>query len=617
MRAPFLVFVSIAFGIVLASVATLAQQRTQTLTFPVDQLRPGMRGYGLTVFRGTQPERFDVEVIDVLHNFRPDQDLILARTPHPILNRAIAVGGMSGSPIFFEGKLAGAYAYGWPFGHEPVIGITPIKNMMADLVQPVRRELVADPLVPSRFSRSNSSHARRAGLAPYVGGPRGAFDVVREYRHHNPPSSLSFGIEAAATPIMLGGVDTTVASLLSRELEPLGLIAHQGGASGQSSSVPSATRFVDGGAIGVQLIRGDISATAIGTVTHVGANDRLVAFGHPMMNMGEIELPTSTARVLHIFSSAARSFKIAEAIAPLGALLHDRQASIVVDTNEHATTIPVTIRLHGVQAPRTVWNVDVANHRALSPVLVFSALLNAIKTTSPDQTDVMFRARYAADIEGYGRVELEDQGNMFSGPADLGALSRLRLFELFDAAYGNPFIESNVSRVELDFYMRFARDAMQIVEASVLSQEVDPGSDVDIRVVLRRFGQPDRVRTVVVHIPEHAAGKQITLELESGSDVRSEQPTARNLGDLIEQIEDRYPATSLVVALKMPSRGLRFRGHVVRSLPRSALNSLQRTTGTGPSRPFVTYLRRAVDMGEVVVGSTRIGLRVRQLPSDR
>lgn len=583
---------------------------------PVEDIRPGMRGYGLSVFRGTQPERFDVEVIDVLHNFRPDQHLILAKTPHPLLNHTLAVGGMSGSPIYFDGKLAGAYAYGWQFARDPVVGITPISNMLADMQQPVRPDSFpgARPLNAVRPTKRGRTRPRqRAGLTPYTGGDADAFAPLQAHRERsrrsNPP-----GLHAAATPVMLGGFTDEVAELMGDELEPFGLLALQGGGAGQAQG-NTPPRFEDGGAIGVQLIRGDISATAIGTVTHVGRQgNRVIAFGHPMMNMGEVGLPTSTARVLHVFASTARSFKIAEAISPYGTLIHDRQASIVIDTNLQPATIPVTIRLHGIEAPRTQWNVHVASHRSLSPMLIFSALANAVKTSSPDQTDVMYTARYAAEIEGHGRVELEDRGYMGAGPTDLRALSSLRLFSLFEAAYGNPFVESRINRVELDLEMRFARDVLVLEEATVGAQAVDPGTDVDVRVRMRRFGRPDVIRTVTVHVPENAAGSTVRLEIKPGNRARNEQPAARNLEDLVDSIEDRFPSTSLVTELKMPSRGLRFRGHVVRSLPRSALDSLRVSTGNAPGRPFFTYLRRAVDMGEVVAGSAQIDLRVRETP---
>src|SRR5690606_35332000 len=153
--------------------------------------------------------------------------------------------------------------------------------------------------------------------------------------------------------------------------EPLGRVRLQAGGGGRSRpSAGDVTEFVDGGAIGVQLIRGDVNATAIGTITHV-AGRRLVAFGHPMMEAGELGLPTATARVLHVLASESRSFKIAEAIEPKGTLIHDRQAAIVVDSNLAASTVPVSLRLRGLEgAPRTEWSMEVASHRVLTPVLV-------------------------------------------------------------------------------------------------------------------------------------------------------------------------------------------------------------------------------------------------------
>jgi len=148
-------------GLLTLGTAAIAQRGPATIG--VEDIRPGMRGYGLSVFRGTEPERFDVEVVDVLHQFLPGQDLILARTPHPVLDRAIAVGGMSGSPIYFDGKLAGAYAYGWTFGLEPVIGITPIRSMLAEIDRPFRPTSFpgARPL-PERPSQAPTRAPRRA-----------------------------------------------------------------------------------------------------------------------------------------------------------------------------------------------------------------------------------------------------------------------------------------------------------------------------------------------------------------------------------------------------------------------------------------------------------------------
>lgn len=616
---------SIAALMWLALVAAIAVAQSRSATIGVGEIRPGMRGYGLTVFRGTVPERFDVEVIDVLHNFQPDQDLILIRTDHPVLDHATVVAGMSGSPIYLDDRLAGAYAYGWPFGKDPVAGVTPIASMLAEIDRPVRpdsfpgAEKIGRPLRPRpRAQAPRPSGSRLAGLAPYRGDSRrDAFDALTEHgRRHGLPAAAPRGLARTATPLMLGGFTDVVADMLGDRLEPFGLLALQAGGSTRRAAAPGAPppRFVDGGAIGVQLVRGDISATAVGTVTYV-AGRRLVAFGHPMLNAGEIGLPTATARVLHILASESRSFKIAEADQPLGTLIHDRQAAIVVDAAVAAATVPVTINIHGVDgAPRTTWNVEVVDHRVLTPILTFAALANAVQATAADQTDVIFTARARVDVEGQGTLELEDTGYMRAGPNDTGTLSRLRIFDVMEAAYGNPFERSRVTAAQIDLHVRFARDVLEITDVSVPNDEVDPGSTVNVHVVLRSYGQPEVVRIVPVRIPRHAAGQRVEVRIEAGDDAPLENPEPRNLADILRIVRNRYPSTTLAVSLKMPTRGLRFEGHVVRDLPGSALDSLSLVNNTSRGAPFVTVDRQLVNIGQVLTGSATIQLQVRDTP---
>jgi len=423
-------------------------------------------------------------------------------------------------------------------------------------------------------------------------------------------------MQPAATPLMLGGFTDSAARMLGDQLEPFGLLALQAGGSSRRPGRSSA-QFVDGGAIGVQLIRGDISATAVGTVTHV-AGRRTIAFGHPMMNAGEIGLPTSTARVLHILASRARSFKIAEAAEPLGTLVHDRQPAIVIDTGVQASMIPIRLRIRGVPgAPRTEWNVEVVEHRVLTPALTLAAIINALRASAADRTDVVFSARSRVQLEGRDAVEVEDIGYMAFGPIDARALSRLRLFQLMEAAYGNPFEKSRVLSVELDLALRFARDVDEIINASVTHDEVDPGSRVNVHVELRRFGQPDRVRIVPVHIPTHAAGKTVEVRVQAANSVRLENPEPRNLTDLLGIVQNRHPSTAMAVSLKLPSRGLRFAGHVVHELPGSALDALLLVSDTERGLPFVTHARDVIPMGRVLTGAAMLRLRVRETPRQR
>ena len=587
----------------------------------VDEIRPGMKGYGLSVFRGTEPERFDVEVIDVLHEFRPNQDMILIRTPHPLLDRARGVAGMSGSPIYLEGRLAGAYAYGWSYGTDPVVGVTPIANMLAELKRPVRLDMFpgARPLSsrPSATSTRRLSKERLAGLPPFRGEHEvTALSAIRALQQKRARTEAPLGLSRASTPIMLGGLDESVAQLIAKELEPLGLVATQSSAAGSAKGVPK--QFEAGGAIAVELARGDIAITGVGTVTYVDKGGRTLAFGHPMMDAGATGLPTATARVVHVLVSEMRSFKIAEAAQSLGALVQDRQPAIVVDPDIEPARVPVRVKVNGVEgAPKTEWRVEVASHRMLTPMIVFTVIQNAIKSTANDATDVIFRARSKIGIEGHGIISLDEQGFSPMGAASPAVFSQLRMFGLMEAAFANPFEISRVTSIDLELDVEMSREVFQISDASVAYDEVDPGEDLAIYVRLRRVNQPDTIRAVKVRIPSAAAGQTVRVSIVPGNSVAVEQPRAGSLGDLIEAANRRYPATSLVVALQMPTSGLSFEGHVVDSLPASALNSLQFVSGTENSKPFVTQSRTEIKMQQVVVGGANLALRVREVARDQ
>ena len=610
----------------LLSLGAVALAKGSAKTISTAEIRPGMKGYGLTVFRGTKPERFEVEVIDVLHNFRPDQDLILVRTRHPVLQRAKLVAGMSGSPVYLDGRLAGAYAYGWPFSTEAVAGVTPIRSIFAELHRPLDPQ-VWDLLgtLPKRpkVSRVQQRRPPRAlgGLRAYTGNERVvAHRALRAHASHF-GGNLSYSSVAtpmremipAATTVMVGGLGDRALSVLGQELERLGLVALQaGGASRARAQLPQ--RFEDGSAIGVQLIAGDISATAIGTVTHV-AGRRLVAFGHPMMNAGQSALPTATAKVVHVLSSERRSFKLAETLTPLGTLVHDRQATIVIDTELQPSTVPVRIRVHGAKgAPRTQWDVRVASQRALTPMLVFSAILNAIGATAAERADVIFDVDSRVTLERHGVVETRDQGYAPLGMANPLSLSRLRLFSVLEAAYGNPFELARPTSIEVDVNLRFARDVVEILDAMVASREVDPGRDVNLYVTLREFDRAPRVQRVPVHIPATAAGETVELVVEAGDEVRLEHPKPDNLDDILQIVREGYPATELVVSTRLAARGLRLRGHVVRDLPGSALAALQFGNRSDKPVVFQTHDRKRVELGRVIAGTARIKLEVREEP---
>lgn len=577
----------------LGAVRPAHAQNASVSTIAVDEVRPGMRGYGLTVFRGETPERFDVEVIDVLHGFRPGQDIILIRTDHPLLANTASVAGMSGSPIYLDGRLAGAYAYGWPFGKDPIAGVTPIANMLAET---------------SRRRAPNAATASSSFADPDV---RPLAEWRRTYNVHN---TSPVDLVPAQTPLFVGGLGEGAVRVLSEALSPFGILPMQGGAGSAPSASRTPARFVDGGAVAVTLVRGDVSAQAVGTVTLVRDRD-VLAFGHPMLNAGSIALPTSTARVLHLLASTQRSFKIAEAVSPLGTLVEDRQAAIVIDPSLSTTMIPVRVRISGVpNVAKADWSFEVAQHRMLTPALLLSTLTGILEASVSDAADTMLTVGVTARVHDHGAISFDDQTVSRSGFTDTRALERLRVFSMLGAVYSNPFEPGTLDGLDIELRFRFENRLTQIVDARVASDEVDPGRPARVVVTLRRYGQPDERRTLTVPIPESAAGSEVELTVLAGDDVPAEDPVARNLSDLLATFARRLPATTLVAQLRLPARGLRFEGHVARDLPGSAIDALQLANGSTAAQPFSSTLRTTFPIDEVLTGSARVRLRVRETP---
>jgi hypothetical protein len=262
---------SFLLALLLSLVTSLVQAAENDVgpTISVDQIKPGMVGYGLTVFSGTKPERFSVRVIAVMRNFLPKQDLILIQSDDPRLVHSGIAQGMSGSPIYFEDRLAGALAYGWGFAKDPLAGVTPIASMTKELERTLRP--TPDGL---------------ATPAPVAAAP-----------------SLE-GLHPAAVPLQVSGLTADAVDELSKALSPYHLTPQQGGgaARAKKSAAKAGLRFEPGSSIAVELIRGDISAVGTGTVTAL-AGDRVLAFGHPMFNSGQVALPIATSTV-HTFMSS-------------------------------------------------------------------------------------------------------------------------------------------------------------------------------------------------------------------------------------------------------------------------------------------------------------------------
>jgi hypothetical protein len=566
-----------------------------------------MKGYGLTVFEGTRPERFDVEVIDVLKNFRPRQDLILIKTKHPRLEVAKVVAGMSGSPIYLNDKMIGAYAYGWSFGTEPVAGVTPIENMIEDLVRPLPDKIFGWPIktnAGTTVPRAVSDAGRFQGHSYDLAAHASALAKRRATPHAN-------AIQPVATPLLVGGMTQGALGLAQDLLSPLGLEPLQAGGGGAPD--PNApTRYTDGGAVGVQLIRGDMSATGLGTVTRV-EGDKLVAFGHPMMEAGVTSLPTAIGKVLWFLASDQRSFKIGMPVRSVGALVQDRQASIVVSHAAQAPVVPVKVAIRGMPGmPSSNWNFEVAHEKFMTPSFLAVAVGSALQAVANERQDVSWTAKSKLRVAGHGQLELEDYGVSIGGTPEAGEIARTNLVRAVGAVLNNPWQPAFVESAEIAIELHYARDILRLRGAELLEPEIDAGKPARVRVTLVPYSGPELTRVIDVPLPAHLAGQTVNLEIAPGYQEERETAAPESFAELLQNfVNPVYPPKSLVVSHASGGAGLAFRGRIAQNLPPGAIDAIRPTTSSIAPDAVSSNVRTVAPIGQFVVGRDRVSVSIR------
>jgi hypothetical protein len=586
---------------------------TRNDVIPVEKIKKGMKGYGLTVFEGTKPEKFDVEVIDVLRNFRPHQELILVKTIHPRLDVAKIVAGMSGSPIYLEGKMAGAYAYGWSFGAEPVAGVTPIRAMLDELERPLPKiidgfKLEAGP-VKSEKTASLTTGKRYTGRLDHYDVREHASALAKQAESSGPGKDAA--LRPLATPLLIGGMTGAAIEVAKELFSPLGLEPLQAGGGGDAEEPNAPTRFVDGGAIGVTLVRGDMSAMGLGTVTRV-EGDKLVAFGHPMMESGVTALPTAIGRVLWFLASTNRSFKIGMPVHNVGTLVNDRGAAIVVSHSIQAPIIPVSIAVKGVPGVRfTDWKFQVAHEKFSSPSFMAVALGSAVQAVASDHQDVSWNATSKLKIKGYGEIVLEDYGVSSGGTPDAREFVGSNLVRAVGAILNNPWQPAIIESAHMDIELRFAREVLRLRGAEALETEVDAGTSAHVRLTLVPFAGPTTTRIIEVPIPKHLAGQAITLTIRPGYTVDKERPPAENLADLIANMVDPvFPPKSVVVSYSGENAVL-YKGHVAQNLPPGAFDSIRPVSATIAPEAYRAEIHKVATLPSFMTGQDRVTVQVK------
>src|SRR5262249_4194530 len=336
----------------------------------VDDLRPGMKGYGLTVMKGTKIERFDAEVLGVLKNTAPGRDMVLCRLAGLDLERTGVIAGMSGSPIYIDEKLVGAVAYAWAYGKDPIAGITPF-SQMREFVQSFERTELAKNSLPVKV-----------GLREPLQIEGQVFDHVtisQSFDEPIPGLADNLWLMPLRTPLVTSGFTAHSLKLLGEVFPQRGLVPMQsGGASGKTLADAKNVPLENGGALVVALITGDFDMSGIGTVTHIEGK-RVYGFGHPMLSLGGCDLPLMTGHVHADYPPWNVRFKMGTPLQTVGAITADVSTCIAGWVDKKPDMLPMSMTVRKEPGGQLLhYQVEMVRHKQLLPGLIFAALTNAI-----------------------------------------------------------------------------------------------------------------------------------------------------------------------------------------------------------------------------------------------
>lgn len=560
--------------------------------FPLAAVRPGMRGYGLTVKAGTKIERFEVEVLDVMRTFLLKQDVILVRCLGPEFEDHRVAQGMSGSPVYFEGKVAGALAYTWSWARHALGGVTPIETMLAEGTRPEEgRPQGALPPTPLRTPRTPKPVDR-------------------------PAAGASTDLRPIGTPLCVSGFSPAARAALAEDLAPLGLTVAAGGGAGGAGPVgaPGAgAGWVDrtavmepGCALAVELMRGDFAAAAIGTCTYVDGS-RVHGFGHEFQTLGETLLPMSVAYIYTVVASTEISFKLGGPLTPAGSVTQDRPSGITGYLDRPAPMVPFDVRMRNPVTKREEsFHFEITPNTSLFQRLLIGAVQDCFTRAEATLGPNTKRYVITVDLEGLEPWSYEDVIAGFDG-----GFQRV-LIGLVDRVMNHESQRARFESVKLDVEIEHTDRRAEIVSAVPSIEEARAGESLTVDVLLRprELGAPLHV-ALAVKVPADAQPGDYTFAVLGGDFVPADVPAARDVADLPRLFAAYGKSTQLVAVMPTGRVDLDLDGRLLRRVPLSSLPRLVRSPGgmDGSLRPVTEQVRK--DVPFVVSGQRTVTLRIR------
>jgi hypothetical protein len=585
----------LAFTVVLCLEPRAAAQESRE-TLPLSQVRPGMQGYAYTIFAGDQVEKFDLEVLGILDNFLgPKQSIILVQLKGPKVEHTGVVAGMSGSPVYLDGKLAGALSLKLGiFTKEPIAGVTPIQDVLSAPSQPPSAQAATQQIgLPIEA-------ATRTGL------PSGS------------------ALEPIETPLVFSGFQPAVMQQFASQIQGYGFVAAQGGT---AAPRPDDGHLAAGEMAGMVLVQGDASINSACTVTAVQA-DRVYLCGHPFLSLGEVQLPMARSRVVTTLSSELASTKIVNVGGSIGTITGDRLTAVTGKLGAPPAMIPLDLTLSssdaGVAKQKTL-HFELVNHPKLTPLLVAITTFSGLTQNSLYGEGTTLHLSGEIRLQGHAPVQIE---NTFA-PGDFlspdGLPIALTMQNVFTRLFVNTFEPAKVDRITLRVESVPGRKSFTIESAWLEKGEAAPGETLRVRVLLRPYRGPARVEETTVRVPDQVARGTALRILVSDADLLNRASRGFGFGfagagggptgldQLISLLNRERHNDRLYVGLFVPTPTLLWDDKELPNIPLSQINIVDGRPAPGSVQVLRESLasEASIPLGGPVSGVISLNLQIR------
>ena len=568
--------------------------------YPLESIQPGQTGYGKTVFEGVRVDTFQVEILGVLKNVGPKQNLILARLSGGPIARTGVFAGMSGSPVYIEDKLVGAVAYAFPFATEPFAGITPIREM----VDIFKEEPATRPRSAGRVNLHKMYEVTQ--LPSFLSH----FELPQFFVEPSLTRRQDLGrLQPIATPLNLSGFSPRSIQQFSSQLEMLGLVPVRGMGTASMEAYEDVP-VQAGSTISVQLIRGDIDVSASGTATHI-EGDKIYGFGHPFLSIGYTDLPLNKGAVLTIIPNLMTSEKVSATLELIGSIKQDRATGIMGVAGEESQLIPLRLRLHTSRNEMKELNFEVVTDNFLTPFLISFAVHNSIVSSERSIGDQTLQVKCTISIKGQSDINFESSVSDVVSSSVFAALATASPVNIL---LNSGFEELVMEKIDVEITAVEQTREATVEKVWQDRLEVNPGEEVQLTVFLRQSNGETMVKKYPVKIPEEISSGPLKIVIADGLSLTREDAETglggfipESLQQLIKAINNLKKNDRLYIRLAREQAGAIISGEGMPDLPPSllALYGSRKTAGELTPMSEVIYVEHELPATDFVLSGRR------------